>query len=97
MSGSTLDRIAVSGRVLNTMRGSAPPHDLLTNDLRIRVLEGEDLTAEEMLFIVNEIRQGRRTAARPTAAPSAGRAKRAPPPTSTLKEDLRAILDQDLG
>lgn len=91
----TLDRIAVAGRVANTMAAIATPHDILTNDLRIRVLEGEDISAEEMLLIVNEIRQGRRAAARPAAA--TGRAKKAPATSDWSTEDLRSILDQDLG
>ena len=88
-----LDRITVSGRVATTMGVTHFPHDILMNDLRIRVLEGEDLTAEEMLLIVNEIRQGRRSAARARHRPAPSEL---PPQPGTLKEDLRAILDQDL-
>ena len=67
----------------------------ISNDLRIRVLEGEDITAEEMLLIVNEIRQGRRAAVRSPAATKPARQSTTKPNWST--EDLKAILNQDLG
>jgi hypothetical protein len=58
--------------------------------LRLRVLNGEDLTAEEMLYEVNKIREGRRTAEPRAKAPA--RAKKSPAP----KEDLTDLLDQSL-
>lgn len=73
------------------MTAPSPPS---VNDLRIRVLEGEDISPDEMLMIVNDIRQSRRSAARAAPAPSARRTKAADKPITT--EDLRTILDQDI-
>jgi hypothetical protein len=69
-----------------------PDHEDLSNDLRLRVMEGEDISAEEMLYISNQIRQGRRTAAPTTRkTPAASRTKIAATP-----EDLSSIMDQDI-
>lgn len=65
----------------------------LTNDLRLRVLEGEDLEADEMLLIVNDIRRDRRAAARPPTASPVRRTKTEARPVTA--EDLRAILEQE--
>jgi hypothetical protein len=59
----------------------------LTHNLRVRVQEGHDITAEEMLIISDQIRQGRRAAARPFG--KAAKTKPQEPP-----EDLGALLDQ---
>jgi hypothetical protein len=60
------------------------------NILRMRVLEGEEISAVEMLYICNQIRQGRRTAAaKEKASP---RAKAAPRKAEVLTD----LLDQDL-
>lgn len=67
-------------------------HQQLVRDLRLRVLNGDEISAEEMLQIVNDIRVGRRAAAPAERAPKAAkRSKSAAPP-----EDLTAILDQGL-
>lgn len=68
----------------------------LSQDLRLRILDGEDVSAADMLIIVNEIRQERRAAARPEAT----KGRRAAPAGSRVPtdvEDLRALLDQELG
>jgi hypothetical protein len=62
-------------------------HQDLSNILRIRVLEGEDITADEMLFICNQIRQGRRS-----AAPTATSTRKRP----VASENLTDLLDQAL-
>jgi hypothetical protein len=94
-SSPGLDRIAASAAARDTllaMRGSSIPAPLLTNDLRLRVLAKEEISAEEMLLIVNDIRQGRRSAARTEGPPTTRRTKARPGPL----EDLRSLLDQDL-
>jgi hypothetical protein len=93
---SALDAIAVSTATRNTllaMQGSTYPSPVLTNDLRLRVLNKEDISAEEMLLIVNDIRQSRRSAARAETAPTRTRAAKTP----AAPVDLRSLLDQDLG
>jgi hypothetical protein len=65
-------------------------HEDRSSMLRLRVLNGEDLTAEEMLYEVNKIREGRRTAEPRAKAPA--RVKKTPAP----KEDLTDLLDQSL-
>lgn len=91
---STLHDIAQATHTRDLLCNRSYLHgDQLTNDLRIRVLEGEEISAEEMLLIVNDIRKDRRAAAR-TTAPAVRRTKTEARPVTT--EDLRAILDQDL-
>lgn len=69
-----------------------PNHEDQANILRLRVLDGEDLSAEEMLYICNQIRQGRRTA---EPAPKSTRARKvAAVPTPEVLTDL---LDVDLS
>lgn len=67
-------------------------HEDLSNVLRMRVMDGQDLSAEEMLYEVNRIRQGRRSAAKgsPVSRAKAGAKLSAPP------ENLLDILDQDI-
>lgn len=91
-----LDRIAVAtstASLLHMMHSSGVPYQVLSNDLRLRVLAGEDISAEEMLLIVNDIRAGRRAAARPEKV-TAARSRKLP---ATTVEDLRSIVDQELG
>jgi hypothetical protein len=64
-------------------------HQDAANILRIRVLEGEDIPASEMLFICNQIRQGRRTA---EPKPTSSRARKFTP----VNENLTDLLDQPL-
>lgn len=76
---------------------TAPPEDLSMNHedrsniLRLRVLDGEDLTAEEMLYECNKIREGRRSAA-PTKTKSSPRGSQKPPSIESLLD----ILDQTM-
>ncbi len=69
--------------------------DQLTNDLRLRVLEGEEIDAEEMLLIVTDIRGDRRSAARATPASGSSRTRAKPESRPITTADLKAILDQD--
>ena len=74
---------------------TTPDHKQLTHDLRMRVLAGEDIQAEEMLLIVEDIRRGRRTAATLAGRPKkgaklGGRAAPLPP------ADLNSILDAEI-
>lgn len=79
------------------------PYPALTNDLRLRVLNKEDITAEEMLLIVQDIRQGRRNAARPDTSTKGRRAKSSTAPAepedlNILRDQLKAsVLDQELS
>ena len=66
-----------------------PSHEDRSNMLRLRVLNGEDLTAEEMLYEVTRIREGRRTAER--AAPARRATK-----TPAAPENLLDLLDKEL-
>ena len=70
-----------------------PSHEDRSNMLRLRVLNGEDLTAEEMLYEVNRIREGRRTAEprAPRATRSATKSKVQPP-----TENLLDLLDKEM-
>lgn len=76
-------------------------HQLKVNDLRMRVLEGIDIPAHEMLLIVNDIRRGRRTAARISADGAAARSSKGRKGSSKTvevpmtKENLLAILDEE--
>lgn len=66
---------------------------LLINDLRLRVLNGEEIEPEEMLLIVDQIRAGRRSAAdRARVAKEAKPAKRAAP-RKLAAEELGSLLD----
>ena len=65
-----------------------PSHEDRSSMLRLRVLNGEDLTAEEMLYEVTKIREGRRTA-EPRAPRSA---KKVPAPA----ENLLDLLDKPI-
>lgn len=77
------------------MSDSGLDYKQLTNDLRLRVLEGWDPPAEAMLQITNQIRQGRRAAAAKSA--NANRKSRSSVRESTnIREDLRAVLDQEM-
>ncbi len=70
---------------------------MLSNDLRIRVLDGFDPEPSEMLLIVNEIRQHRRSAARAVSAGStASRRKAQTAEVPMTVENLRAILDEEV-
>ncbi len=69
--------------------------DQLTNDLRLRVLEGEEVDPEEMLLIVNEIRGDRRAAARAASSPTSTGRRAKPESRPITTADLKAILDQD--
>jgi hypothetical protein len=96
-SRPTLNSIQVAGRTRDLLLSSEPRYHLtgeqLTQELRLRVLEGEEIDAEEMLLIVNDIRRDRRAAARATSTPVTRRTK--VEARSVTTEDLRAILDQD--
>jgi hypothetical protein len=65
-----------------------PSHEDRSNTLRLRVLDGEDLTPEEMLYAVNLIRQGRRNA---EPSPKSARAKKLAAP-----EVLTDLLDRTM-
>lgn len=75
-------------------------YQMISNDLRLRVLEGEDIDAVEMLSIVEEIRQGRRAAARATTATSGSSPRRSRSNTTNHQavtpEDLHSLLDQQM-
>jgi len=91
-----LNSIEVAGRIRDLLLNQDRRYltsDQLTQDLRLRVLEGEEIDAEEMLLIVNDIRRDRRAAARTPAATPVRRSRTEARPVTT--EDLRAILDQD--
>jgi hypothetical protein len=96
-SRPTLNSIQVAGRTRDLLLSFEPRYHLtgeqLTQELRLRVLEGEEIDAEEMLLIVNDIRRDRRAAARAPAATPVRRSRTEARPVTT--EDLRAILDQD--
>ena len=78
-------------------------HREIVHDLRMRVLAGEDVSAHEMLLIVEDIRRGRRSAGAPARAKGAGKGrasgktgakgKSAP---SAPPADLSGILDQEI-
>jgi hypothetical protein len=99
-SRSTLGSIHVAAQTRNRLLSGDLLYNLrltgeqLTQELRLRVLEGEEVEADEMLLIVNDIRRDRRAAARAVPTTKSSRAKTESRPVTT--EDLRAILDQDL-
>lgn len=70
-------------------------HRQIVHDLRMRVLDGEDITAEEMLLIVDQIRAGRRSAGAPASkAAKAAKGKKAATPKAPV--DLGSIMDQEI-
>lgn len=90
-----LDKAFQAMENLGMSDGYGLDYKQLTNDLRLRVLEGWDPPAEAMLQITNQIRQGRRAAAAKSA--NANRKSRSTVRESTnIKEDLRAVLDQEM-
>jgi hypothetical protein len=84
---------SVSEQLSSGERPVMDNHEFLVNDLRNRIDEGEDISAEEMLVIVNSIRRGRRAAA--PAAQKAARTKRTAGAASA-PEDLTSLLDQGM-
>ncbi len=71
------------------------PQASLVNDLRLRVLEGWDPPAEVMLQITNQIRQNRRSAAA-RSANAVRKSVRVGKAVDTFREDLKAVLDQEM-
>lgn len=68
----------------------------LLNDLRLRVLDGDDLEPHEMLAIVNQIRENRRSAAAKATAIKG--AKKEPKSNRRLTADEReALLNEELS
>ncbi len=93
LNDPTLDQIFQA--MENLGMGDGLDHKQLTNDLRLRVLEGWDPPAEAMLQITNQIRSGRRAAAA-RSANAAKKSVRVGKAVDTFKEDLRAVLDQEM-
>ena len=65
------------------------------NDLRLRVLNGEDIPSEEFAHIIDQIRDKRRSAAKPLKEEKPKKSKRVPASKLT-GDDLAAILDTEL-
>lgn len=94
---TTLTDISTSLKVRDILMPEPSDHTFQLQDLRLRVLDGEELSAEEMLIVVNDIRKDRRKAAAATKAVGSARGKK----TATVAvpmsiENLQDILDQEV-
>lgn len=84
----------------NTYRGFTDrDHREIVHDLRMRVLSGEDILPEEMFLIIDQIRQGRRTAGAPPSkvkgtAKGARGAKSSSPSLTPI--DLDSLMNQEM-
>lgn len=74
----------------------APDHRTLVHDLRMRVLDGEDIHAEEMFLLIDQIRQGRRSAGAPPSRAKKGSKAAKGTKAAAAPVDLNSILDQEL-
>lgn len=65
----------------------------LVNDLRLRVLNKEEITADEMLLIVEQIRANRRSAA---AAAKPTKEKKKATSTRMTSDEKDSLLDMEI-
>ena len=91
LSSAVLEYMFRKSTFEEALMGEPMDHEDRSNVLRMRIMDGQDLTAEEMLYEVNRIRQDRRSAG-PAGKPSAKRKA----PTAQAPENLLDILDQDI-
>lgn len=94
---TTLPEITTAIKIRDILMPEPSDHTFQLQDLRLRVLDGEELSAEEMLIVVNDIRKDRRKAAAATKAVGARASKK----TTTVAvpisvENLQDILDQEV-